>query len=74
MKTTDPGRALISGRWADMNRFKVPGLRGLAVRRPYFHDGSAAAVAAAVDHHDQRFGIGLDSSDKAALVAFLSAL
>ncbi|WP_438008361.1 hypothetical protein WME89_06435 [Sorangium sp. So ce321] len=47
VKTTDPGRALISGRWADMNRFKVPGLRGLAVRRPYFHDGSdnAALVA-----------------------------
>ncbi|XXY50183.1 hypothetical protein WME91_03415 [Sorangium sp. So ce269] len=74
VKTTDPGRALISGRWADMNRFKVPGLRGLAVRRPYLHDGSAATIAAAVDHHDQRFGIGLDSSEKAALVAFLSAL
>ncbi|WP_437678994.1 hypothetical protein [Sorangium sp. So ce131] len=34
----------------------------------------AATIAAAVDHHDQRFGIGLDSSEKAALVAFLSAL
>ncbi|XYH95704.1 hypothetical protein ACMHYB_49210 [Sorangium sp. So ce1128] len=74
VKTTDPGRALISGRWADMNRFKVPGLRGLAVRRPYFHDGSAATIAVAVDHHDQRFGIGLSPSEKEALVAFLSAL
>jgi hypothetical protein len=74
VKTMDPGRALISGRWADMNRFKVPGLRGLAVRRPYFHDGSAATIAAAVDHHDQRFGIGLNPSEKEALVAFLSAL
>ena len=31
-------------------------------------------IADAVDHHDQRFGIGLDASEKAALVAFLSAL
>jgi cytochrome c peroxidase len=27
--TTDPGRAMITGQWSDVNKFKVPGLRGL---------------------------------------------
>ena len=45
-KTVDPGRALISGRWGDFNRFKVPSLRALAGRAPYFHDGSAPSLEA----------------------------
>ncbi|HLU68513.1 MAG TPA: hypothetical protein VKZ63_19650, partial [Kofleriaceae bacterium] len=40
IETTDPGRALITGLWSDVNRFKAPGLRGLAARAPYFHNGS----------------------------------
>lgn len=32
VQTTDPGRAAVTGRWSDMNRFKVPSLRGLAAR------------------------------------------
>jgi len=74
LKTSDPGQALISKNWTDMNRFKVPSLRHLANRPPYFHDGSAASLEAVVDHHDQRFGIGLSLTEKAAFVAFLSAL
>jgi len=72
--TTDPGQALISKRWADLNRFKVPTLRGLAGRAPYFHDGSAVSLEAVVDHHDRRFGIGLSAGEKANLVMFLSGL
>ncbi len=34
--TTDPGRALRSGRWGDMDLFKTPSLRGLAARAPFF--------------------------------------
>ena len=39
---TDPGRALISGKCADIGKVKGPILRGLAGRAPYFHNGSAA--------------------------------
>jgi cytochrome c peroxidase len=74
VETTDPGRALISGRWRDMNRFRVPGLRGLASRPPYFHDGSAATLTDAIAHHDQRLSIGLQPDERDALAAFLAAL
>jgi hypothetical protein len=73
-KTSDPGRALFTKRWADLNRFKVPSLRGLASRPPYLHNGGAASLAAVVDYHDRRFDIRLTADEKAALVAFLSAL
>jgi cytochrome c peroxidase len=72
--TTDPGRALISGAWADMNKFKVPGLRGLASRAPYFHDGSVSTVKGVVEHYDAHFNIGFSNSEKQKLVAFLEAL
>jgi hypothetical protein len=42
VQTTDPGRALITGLWADIGKVKGPILRGLAARAPYFHNGSAA--------------------------------
>jgi len=41
VETTDPGRGIRSGKFADLNRFKVPTLRGLAARAPYFHNGIA---------------------------------
>ena len=74
IETTDPGRALITGSCADMNRFKVPSLRGLASRAPYFHDGSAATLEAVIDNYEDRFGFVLTGTDKADLVAFLSSL
>src|SRR5262245_42537799 len=39
--TTDPGGALVTGKWKDIGRFKGPILRGLAARAPYFHNGFA---------------------------------
>ncbi|MEP7282560.1 MAG: cytochrome c peroxidase [Rubrivivax sp.] len=33
--------------------FKVPGLRGLGLSAPYFHDGSAATIEDVVRHYDQ---------------------
>jgi cytochrome c peroxidase len=74
VKTTDPGRAMVSGRWADIGFFKGPILRGLAGRAPYFHNGSAASLDALVEFYDTRFHIGLTPRDKADLVAFLGAL
>lgn len=74
LQTTDAGRALISGKWSDMNRFKVPGLRGLASHAPYFHDGSARTIAAVVDHYQRRFQIQFEGSERSDLVRFLEAL
>jgi cytochrome c peroxidase len=74
VQTTDPGRAMITGKWADIGKFKGPILRGLAARAPYFHNGSAASLGDVVDFYDTRFSIGLTVQEKADLVAFLRAL
>jgi cytochrome c peroxidase len=71
---TDPGRALITGKCADIGKVKGPILRGLAARAPYFHNGSAATLRDAVEFYDRRFDIGFTEQEKADLVAFLSAL
>jgi cytochrome c peroxidase len=73
-QTTDPGRALLTGKWKDIGKFKGPLLRGLASRAPYFHDGSAQTLDDVVDFYDTRFNIGLTDQEKADLVAFLGAL
>jgi hypothetical protein len=73
-QSTDPGRALLTGRWNDIGKFKGPVLRGLAARKPYFHDGSAADLRDVVEFYDVRFNIGLTQGEKDDLVAFLSAL
>jgi len=72
--TTDPGRALITGKWADIGKFKGPILRGLAARPPYFHNGMAASLADVVAFYDSRFQIGFTDAEKADLVAFLRTL
>lgn len=72
--TTDPGRALISGKCSDLYRTKVPTLRGLAARAPYFHNGAAADLSQVVNFYNQRFQIGLTPEQMSELVAFLSAL
>ena len=74
VKTTDPGRALITGKWADIGKTKGPVLRGLASRAPYFHNGSARTLPDVIEFYDKRFNIGLTDQEKADLVAFLSAL
>jgi cytochrome c peroxidase len=73
-KTTDPGRALVTGKWNDVGRIKGPILRGLASRAPYFHNGSADSLHDVVEFYDKRFNIGFTAQEKADLVAFLSAL
>jgi len=71
---TDPGRALITGQWKDVGRFKGPILRALAGRAPYFHNGSAATLLDVVSFYDLRFGLSLSDEDKRDLVAFLRTL
>jgi len=72
--TTDPGRALKSGRWADVDKFKVPSLRGLAARAPYFHNGTAATLTDVVIHYEQALGFQFKPEERDDLVAFLEAL
>jgi cytochrome c peroxidase len=71
---TDPGVALLTGRCADVARFKVPGLRNLAARAPYFHNGSAASLEDVIDFYNGRFNAGLNAQDRADMAAFLRAL
>jgi hypothetical protein len=73
-EVTDPGRALITGKCADIGKLKGPILRGLAARAPYFHNGAAATLADVVEFYNQRFDIGFTDQQKADLVAFLSSL
>jgi cytochrome c peroxidase len=74
VQTTDPGRALITGKWADIGRFKGPILRALPTRAPYFHNGFAKDLQAVVDFYDTRFGIGFTPAEKSDLIAFLQSL
>jgi cytochrome c peroxidase len=74
VQTTDPGRALITGKWKDIGRFKGPVLRALAARPPYFHNGMAADLEAVVDFYNTRFDIGFTEREKRDLVAFLRTL
>jgi len=74
VQVTDPGKAMISGKWTDIGKTKGPMLRGLAGRAPYFHNGSARDLATVVQFYNSRFNIGLTSEQAADMVAFLSAL
>jgi cytochrome c peroxidase len=73
-QTTDPGRALITGRWSDIDRFKVPSLRALGARAPYFHNGSAEDLFAVVAHYQAALGFVFTPAQRNDLVAFLSSL
>lgn len=59
MGTSDPGKALISGKCSDVNRGKGPVLKGPAARAPYFYN--------------ERFQMNLTSEQK-EYVAFLNSL
>ena len=72
--TTDPGRALVTGAWKDVGKFKGPILRGLAARAPYFHNGSARSLGDVMDFYNKRFNVGFTDQEKADLIAFLNAL
>lgn len=74
LQTTDPGRALITGKWQDIGRFKGPILRALAARAPYFHNGAAADLPAVVNFYNERFGVGFTDQEIQDLVSFLKSL
>ncbi len=74
VQTTDPGRALITGKWVDIGKFKGPVLRALPTRAPYFHNGSAASLSDVLDFYNERFAIGFSAQEKDDLIAFLRTL
>ena len=74
VQSTDPGRGIRTGNFADLNRFKTPNLRGLAARAPYFHGGIAATLDDVVQHYEAALGFVFTPSEQADLVAFLTAL
>ena len=71
--TSDPGRAMVTGKWADIGKFKPPILRGLATRSPYFHGSAADSTVGIVDFYNARFNIGLSDDEKQDLVRFVEA-
>lgn len=88
-KWADPGRFAITRDSADLGKFKVPGLRNVAVTAPYMHDGSFRTLREVIDYYDQpdRFAphgmnrdtllarpLGLSEAEKVDLEAFLHAL
>jgi cytochrome c peroxidase len=68
---TDPGLALRTGKFADIGRFKVPSLRALGARAPFFHNGSAKTLTDVVKFYNTRFGIGFTPTEITNLVLFL---
>jgi cytochrome c peroxidase len=73
-QSTDPGAAMVTGLWADVNKFKVPNLRALAARAPYFHNGSAATLENVVSFYNARFSMGMTATERQDLRNFLAAL
>ena len=63
---------------AGSSRFRVPGLRNLALTAPYMHDGSIMTLDSVLDHYVRGTPstppLQLDTSERSALISFLLAL
>ena len=82
----DRGRAAVAPGIVQLEHaFKTPTLRNINQRAPYMHDGSMPTLAAVIDHYDHGFEhrdsvdgqihpLGLTSTEKSALLAFLDTL
>lgn len=81
----DPGRKAITGRTGDLGKFKVPGLRNVAVSAPYMHDGSVATLRDVLRQYEaggrghpttdpQIRPLTLTATESEDLLAFLEAL
>ena len=55
-------------------KYRTTPLRALWQHAPYFHDGSAADLAAVVNHYDRVFRLTLTARQKADLVEYLKSL
>ena len=88
-KYTDKGRFLITKDSADLGKFKVPGLRNVAVTPPYMHDGSLRTLDDVLDFYSDIYAViphpinmdsilfeplHLSADEKSDLKAFLMSL
>jgi len=88
-KHNDSGRFLITKNPGDIGRFKVPGLRNIAITAPYMHDGSMKTLREVIDYYDNPHAslpnglnrdslllspLGLTEMEKDDLEAFLHGL
>lgn len=86
-QSPDVGRFAVTKVERDTGAFKTPGLRGVSLSGPYFHDGSVATLEEAVDfmlaggyregnaHIDPLLKpIDLTEEERAQLLAFIQAL
>jgi cytochrome c peroxidase len=64
----------VTGKWADIGRFKGPVRRALPARAPYFHNGSAATLDDVIGFYVARFGVPLTAAERTDLLAFLRSL
>lgn len=81
----DIGRKRLTLDDKDLELFKVPSLRNIALTKPYMHDGSLKTLEAVINHYD-RGGVpnkhksqiitqlGLNQKEKEDLVSFLKTL
>jgi cytochrome c peroxidase len=82
----DSGRAHVTGLTGDLNTFKVPTLRNIAVTSPYMHDGRFATLAQCINHYSSAVqstqnldplltnGIPLSTQEMNDLIQFLNTL
>lgn len=88
-KWNDSGHYAQTHNKADIGKFKVPGLRNIAVTAPYMHDGSFKTLREVIDYYDDPEAVlpggmnrdslllqplGLTEAEKQDLEAFLHAL
>lgn len=83
---TDEGRKTITNNSDDLGKFRVPSLRNVALTAPYMHDGRFLNLNQVLNHYataiqqsptlDQLLagGIVLNTSERAAIIAFLNTL
>ena len=73
--STAEGRKSVTGKDADRLNFKVPTLRNVELTYPYFHDGQAETLTAAVDLMGRlQLGREFSKDENAKIVAFLKTL
>ncbi len=86
----DRGREKLTASACDLDKFKTPSLRNVAVTAPYMHDGRFRTLEEVVAHYDHgvvrnatldpnlakhpRAGMELPAADQRALVVFLRTL
>jgi mono/diheme cytochrome c family protein len=72
-----PSETGMNGAYAQrttQKRYRTTPLKGLWQHAPYFHDGSAADVAAVVEHYNGTLALGLTTQQKSDLAQYLKSL